>query len=374
VPDKVKYGGDDFSKALALNPRLSQASLMLGRTYCLLRLPEKAVSAYQNYIELRPDNPLGHLELGFAHEALCRYDDPDPPEDRDAGVVPNPCQDPQLTAKMRDAWVQAGVTAKDFYDRGRALETDERLADSLVWYQRAALLNPEDWRSWYRMGLVHYRLDAWNKADGAFKQAIQRSPQDREFWYQLGMIYEEQQMWEEAVHTYQTGVEASPGHVGVSNLYFRVGLIQQTSLPAPNLEAAEKNYRAGLDKNEFSFDPWQKAAAYARIAQILTIEERWDEAMVFYENAIALDPSVYWIHVSASRLAWQLDDRDRAMQLIESAIDLNPDGKNAYLAKADFLEESGDSAGAIALYRLVLEIDPGDRNAREALRGLESGH
>ena len=49
------------------NPGLAQADLLLGRAYCLLGEPERAIQAYQQYVRLRPDNPLGHLELGFAY-------------------------------------------------------------------------------------------------------------------------------------------------------------------------------------------------------------------------------------------------------------------------------------------------------------------
>jgi hypothetical protein len=49
------------------DPRLAQAALLLGRAYCLDGDLENAIAAYRAYIRMRPQNPLGHLEIGMAY-------------------------------------------------------------------------------------------------------------------------------------------------------------------------------------------------------------------------------------------------------------------------------------------------------------------
>lgn len=54
--------------ALRYDQTLAQAYLLLGRAYCLTGDTQKAISAYQTFTRLRPENPLGHLELAFAYQ------------------------------------------------------------------------------------------------------------------------------------------------------------------------------------------------------------------------------------------------------------------------------------------------------------------
>ena len=59
---------ENLTRATAHYPDLAQAYLLLGRANCALGEYEEAVKAYEEYARLRPENPLGHLELGFGLE------------------------------------------------------------------------------------------------------------------------------------------------------------------------------------------------------------------------------------------------------------------------------------------------------------------
>lgn len=59
-----------LGKSVALNPRLSQGHLLMGRAYCLLGEYENAKAWYDKFSNYRPGNPLGELESGIAYLAL----------------------------------------------------------------------------------------------------------------------------------------------------------------------------------------------------------------------------------------------------------------------------------------------------------------
>lgn len=55
-----------LDRAVQANPGNAQAYMLLGRSFCASGNKENAIKAYQEYIRLRPQNPLGHVELALA--------------------------------------------------------------------------------------------------------------------------------------------------------------------------------------------------------------------------------------------------------------------------------------------------------------------
>lgn len=62
---------DLLKTAIEYDPSLSQAYLQLGDTFCLLCDPGNAVEPYLTFVQMRTENPLGHLELGIAYATPC---------------------------------------------------------------------------------------------------------------------------------------------------------------------------------------------------------------------------------------------------------------------------------------------------------------
>jgi hypothetical protein len=109
--------------ALTVLPPLGARHLLTaGRTHMKTNEPELALAAFQAYTRLRPHDPLGHLELGFALEQLCGG---------------KRCQ-PAL-----DAWRAGGVEPAQFV----ALGDDAMLAgdweNASAWYRRASMYSTD---------------------------------------------------------------------------------------------------------------------------------------------------------------------------------------------------------------------------------------
>ena len=106
-------------KAEDLNPRLAQTALLLGRVYCLLGKSHGAVEAYKTYTSLRPENPLGYLELGFAS--------------MNSGDTNSALQ----------AWKFANATAKDFLAQSVSLHQISKIGEVSKFYSWAELIAGE---------------------------------------------------------------------------------------------------------------------------------------------------------------------------------------------------------------------------------------
>ena len=94
------------------NPRLAQTYLLLGRGYCLYGEQDNAINAYLAYIQLRPQNPLGHLELGFAYETLSEGN------------------------LAKDEWKIGGLTEKDFRTQMNEAIQANQFNEQQKWYRR----------------------------------------------------------------------------------------------------------------------------------------------------------------------------------------------------------------------------------------------
>ena len=103
--------------------------------------------------------------------------------------------------RMRQAWHSTGFQAAQFLERGRRPANEGRHAEALVWYDRAAKLDPNWGEPWYQMAAV-YRAqgeenkaqESWEKAVQLYEQAAQGSPDNRDSWYRLGQLYGERQL------------------------------------------------------------------------------------------------------------------------------------------------------------------------------------
>lgn len=125
--------------ALSYNPNLDQANLLLGRAYCLTGQPVKAVQAYLTYTRLRPENPLGHLELGLAYEAACRQKEDGSINNGSKGDSYTLCQDLQVQDQILEEWKKAGITPNQFIAEGKKAFAGQQYENAVHWFQRAAI-------------------------------------------------------------------------------------------------------------------------------------------------------------------------------------------------------------------------------------------
>jgi hypothetical protein len=101
---------------------------------------EAAIDAYQNYTELRPDNPLGHVELGFVYEVKCRREHSNlnlSQIEFNNAFCPNYIQG----EAVRREWRSGGVNQYQLLTQGDKAFSRKQFITSAQWYQRGSLIN-----------------------------------------------------------------------------------------------------------------------------------------------------------------------------------------------------------------------------------------
>lgn len=137
--DLVLQAIDKLQQSLEYNQRLSQSHLLLGRSYCFLGEPQKAVEAYEVYTNLRPSNPLGHLELGFALEALCQKEADQAIVENEQGTIRGVCSNQELRERIAEEWNNAGLVTGYFSHEADNAFSNEDMESTFRWFQRGAI-------------------------------------------------------------------------------------------------------------------------------------------------------------------------------------------------------------------------------------------
>ena len=425
----LKSAEGDLKQAIRFSPNDAHPQLLIGRAYCMLGEPEKAIDAYQKYINLRPANPLGYLELGFAYEAACRAELEAIQGASRGRTEQQRCEIPEYQEPMIAAWKAAGLTTQDFIDTGEMARRNGRLNDALVWYRRGSEFSPDAGAPWFYIGQVYAALNGprvsvasylkafdlgyaesinslvdvftENGDDEALVALLRRSldrfpghPERQLWWNQLGEKYMEQKDWDSAIQAYQEAIVEYPSN---SQLHNNLGLSYYEGGKGI-VKATEEIEKA------IAIDP-DNGVGYYTLARILTREKRYAEADNWFERALEKNPGTNrWqlARANAAReggnlalaqqeylaiidrspnfapayyeiaLVYRLKEQpDEAVEAIEQAVELMATPTlEYYMRAASIYEWTEDVDKAVEAYKLALALNPQNQRASERLEKL----
>jgi tetratricopeptide (TPR) repeat protein len=391
--------------------------------------PQKAIEAYRQYVEQRPDNQLGHLELGFAYEAACQSEMNTIAGESRGRVEQKKCEIPEFRDPMVASWKAAGITLQDFIDTGEMARRNGRVESSLAWFRRGSEFTPDSGTPWFYIGQVYESQQQLNISTDAYlsafelgntesinelvdiytetgndsslvgilDQSLEQFPghQDRVLWWNsLGKEYLEQSDWESAIQVYEKAIAEFPEnpqlHVYLGQSYYDGGRGVE--------KAVEEIERA------IQLDP-EIGIGYYTLARILSREKRYSEADIWYERALEKIPGENWWRLARANtarlagnlelaeqeylkiversktfvsafyeLAWLyrlLEEQEKAIESIEQAIALTNTPKQEYYVRAGQIYEwVGDLEKALTAYREALSLNPDNSLAKAKIESL----
>ncbi|MEM4655255.1 MAG: tetratricopeptide repeat protein [Thermosphaera sp.] len=433
--ETLKAALNHLRKAENYAPRQSHTFYLQGKTWCLLGDYENAVQAFQRFSELRPKNPIGYLEMGFALLQAC------PPNGK--------CPDGLNTY---DVWRKAGVRAEDFLVMAEKARQKEDWETALLWYQNAqrmgmelrstvaylrylnlkrrarerealkalemALTLDKGWINWRirsqawltyilqlspadfsRCSMISCRKRAvavWKEGRFTAQDFIQSGEEARlaqryeealrwyematwvepglaDPWYYAGLAYEGMKRWEEALAAYEKAITLSSlVSVHLSSLYYRIGVVYQWGLNPRQLDAALRAYETAIALNDFK-DNLEASDCHYKRGEVL----RWmkgdpNEYIAEFELAIKLNPRHVFAHIFLGVAYYTRDKNvDIAEAEIKRAIQLSPQSKWAYYFLGEIYRLEGRVAEARMMYEKALELDPQFEVAQKGLQALK---
>jgi tetratricopeptide (TPR) repeat protein len=325
VLDDARRAEQLLNKALAWDSNNAQAYRMLARVHRSDADWLAAEEALGHYIKLKPENPLGYLELAGLYEEL--------------ETLKNTAEKLALAQRVTEAWQGTGYTAARAIDRASAAQAAGRDEEALVWLWRAIALQSEVGDGWHELGLWYQKRQMWSQAAYAFERALDSGGFDR----------------------------ISPGDPA-----YYVGLLYQSRLDPPDLRRAIKFYDQALTVHQFSTEAILADCHYQR-GEILRLEgNSVEEYIAAYELAVAAYPQHVWAH---ARLGYAYYQRDRDVTAAEAelktALSLAPSDKWLYIVLGDIYLRDGHKEQARVEYHQALEIDPSFSGALARLKAME---
>jgi len=240
-------------------------------------------------------------------------------------------------ARAIAAWQRGGVRAQDFIRIGNGART-YLYPGAMAWYGRAVWLNPEQ----------------------------------GEAWYQAGLAYELQKEWTAALAMYERALHKPLSQVGISTVYYRMGLTYQQMQDRQYWELVLQYYERALALQAFNTQAESADCHYNYGAVWLWQTGDWDRAMAEFEAALALYPTHAGAHLMRGWGLYQRDGNEaEAEQEMLIAVALAPQGAWVYHNLGEFYRLTGRTAEARLQYQKALALNPTLQQAREALTTLE---
>lgn len=238
----------------------------------------------------------------------------------------------------------------------RALEAAGRFEEAEAAVRRAIAMRPDDWRTYSRLGNLHFHQSRYDDAIEAWREVTRLTPDNARGWYNLGAGYFERGDMEESLRSYDRAISILPtarayASLGTVHFYsgrhedavvaFRKALALTPGDPmvwgnlgsacsfiaSRRQEAAESLDRAITLMRDRLQDQRSDAEGWAYMAQWLGHRGRIAEAQEAIGHALRLAPANARVLVQDAYVRHLSGNHDQAIECLREAVARGLDAK-----------------------------------------------
>ncbi len=233
------------------------------------------------------------------------------------------------------------------------------------------------------IGFVYSQMQDYDSSMQFYIEALKLDPHNYILLSNAGVLFHQNSKLREAIAMYEQALQIQPEDSMIRYRYAQA-LIQETK----NAEKYEEQLRlcVATDLDNFIEPYGDLAIALARnnpdealqIAQemqaknkdkksvlpyhvkayILAVNERYDEAVEVYSEAIEINPQDFESYFNIALLKEKQNDLDTALQFVAMTLELNPENTNAVSVLSRLLEKIGREDEAEAMLKQYAEKHP----------------
>jgi serine/threonine-protein kinase len=293
-PDNLDRAVSLFQQALELDPDFALAHAGLGEAYWKKyeatknkQWVEEARHACEHALTLEQRLAAAHTCLGTLYIGTGEYE--------------------KATSKFQHALERDPGSDDAWRGLARAYEARGRLEQAEATFQKAIALRPSYWGTHQNLGRFYYRQGRYSKAAPEFQRVIELAPDNVRGYYSLGALYHLMGRTDEAIALLERSLALEPTGDAYSNLgtfyFFQGRYAKAVSMFEKAAELAPNNYVVlGNLADAYRWAPGQagKAApAYQR-----AIELAQEQLQVNPRDAsIPSDLAVYWAKLGETEKA-----------------------------------------------------------------------
>lgn len=274
----------------------------------------------------------------------------------------------------------------------------ENTEETIDCYERLLEFDIDTAQIYYELGHLYMNKEDKLNSIGAFKLALEREPENPFFNNSLGYAYAKAELYDDAIEHYQKAIAINPDPEWTSIVCQALGAIYAGN--KGNVEAAVSTYQAGIILDPKNYDLYialgdtymasydldsaihsycdavtlnpEEEKGYSKLGIALWEKDYLEEALVAYHKAVELNPENEFSQNNLGILYLDgLADAEEALEYFEQAIALNPNYTLAYFNAGRASQKMGftnDAAHyyqmAIDLNKLTLELDEEDIRTR----------
>lgn len=283
-----------------------------------------------------------------------------------------------------------------YYDMGKLQYLLKRFTDAKVSFNRSMELNNQFPPSVYNLGLTYVKLNDEENALESFKKSVKINPEYEKGYIEQARVYNRLGKLAECVKAYDELIKLFPDNTAaimeLGSVYYQYGKYaeseaqykkaltslkksEERTLTAYNLSKVlydNKNYTEAArygwiayDEKDFLINDTQQANVVYNYALIQEKNEKLEDAVSLYKEALTLNPKHVKskINLSALYMAENNPDADKALELLLDAYktDNSDFSVNNNLGTAYMLKEQYDYAEKF--YKAAIDIVPDDEDA-----------
>jgi len=276
----------------------------------------------------------------------------------------------------RDVLVKLASVLQTYYP--------ENTAETIECYERLLEFDIDTASIYYELGHLYLRKEDKINSISAFKLALERDTENPYYNNSLAYAYAKAELYDDAIEHYQKAIALNPDNEWTSIVCQALGGIYAEV--NGNIEAAVATYQAGIILNpqnydlyislgdtymaEYDLDKAIKAycdailadpenyRGYSKAGIALYEKDYIEEALVAYHKAIELNPENAYAQNNLGILYLDgLMDAEEALEYFEEAIALDPEYLLAYFNAGRASQEMGFINDAANYYQMAINLN-----------------
>ncbi len=282
----------------------------------------------------------------------------------------------EANPKNREVLVKIATILQTYFPEN----TDE----AIDCYERLLEFDIDTAQIYYELGHLYMSKEDKLNSISAFKLAVDRDPENPFFNNSLGYAYAKAELYDDAIEHYQKAISLNPDAEWTSIVCQALGSIYAEH--KGNIEAAVSTYQSGIILDPSNYDLYvalgdlymaeydldkaikaycdaitlnpEEYIAYSKVGIALWEKDYLEEALVAYHKAVELKPDNEFAQNNLGILYLDgLLDAEEALEYFEEAIALNPNYTLAYFNAGRASQEMGFTNDAANYYQMAIDLN-----------------
>lgn len=317
---------EQYQKVLAMEPDNQRIRLLLTTILVRDRRLNEALVHLSTLIDQNPDLVIAHYYRGRIHLEMNHYGE----------------AERSLNEALR---LNQGLEPA-LFDLATLYQMTDRGQDAIETYEKLVVLYPDNIPARERLVVLYMKLGQKQKAEDQVKQIQDHSRPGAPERQALGLIYLRQGRIDDSIAELELIVKAWPDDD--KSRYYLATAYEEKEDTANALEQFRK---IPFSSNYF-------ISAQIHIAHLLTLEEKFDEAIQVLQDAMRGGEEKIELYLMLASVYEAKEAYDEAIAVIQEALTSDDKHIDLLFRLGVLLDKKGDKDASIAQMRKILDINP----------------